>query len=110
MSKKSQANNGTNNYNKPKLKLDAKFMRSPIPTMSQAGDAAQSPYNYSDDYDGDDIGDSREIVDSPANAEDILGEQVTTAVEGIFFKGLACDEAIHTLMTRPSAAEGLGGL
>jgi glycerol-3-phosphate dehydrogenase (NAD(P)+) len=35
---------------------------------------------------------------------------ITTAVEGIFFKGLACDEAIHTLMTRPSAAEGLGGL
>ena len=35
---------------------------------------------------------------------------ITTAVEGIFFKGLSPEEAIHGLMTRPSAAEGLGGL
>ena len=46
-----------------------------------------------------------------ARARDLdLEMPITTAVEGIFFKGIAPHEAIQGLMTRPSAAEGLGGL
>ena len=50
-----------------------------------------------------------ESVLERARAHD-LEMPITTAVEGIFFKGLAPEEAIHGLMTRPSAAEGFGGL